>query len=225
MNATIAMNDGDTHNGPSEQVEAKYPLLVERYALRPDSGGAGTFRGGLGTEQVVQARADIRFNAQIDRVKCRPWGLFGGLPAAGNGVAVHRFGEDEHNYPSGKAFNLVLHSGDAYILRSGGGGGFGSPLDRDLDALENDVAQGYVTRDAAEQRYGAVFAGDGPALDRPATERRRADMRAQGLPVPEPDEPASAGDHHGHRHDHAAAHQNLTEEERLVMALSNRCCS
>ena len=47
-NATIAMNDGDTHNGPSEQVEAKYPLLVERYALRPDSGGAGRFRGGLG---------------------------------------------------------------------------------------------------------------------------------------------------------------------------------
>ncbi len=47
-NTVIAMNDGDTHNGPSEQVEAKYPLLVERYCLRPDSGGAGKFRGGLG---------------------------------------------------------------------------------------------------------------------------------------------------------------------------------
>src|ERR1700685_2944170 len=65
MSATIAINDGDTHNGPSEQVEAKYPLLVERYCLRPDSGGAGKFRGGLGTEQIVQARHDIRFNAQI----------------------------------------------------------------------------------------------------------------------------------------------------------------
>ena len=74
-NATIAMNDGDTHNGPSEQVEAKYPLLVERYALRPDSGGAGRFRGGLGCEQVVQARHDLRFNSQMDRVKCKPWGL------------------------------------------------------------------------------------------------------------------------------------------------------
>ena len=73
-NATIAMNDGDTHNGPSEQVEAKYPLLVERYALRPDSGGAGRFRGGLGCEQVVQARHDIRFSSQMDRVKCKPWG-------------------------------------------------------------------------------------------------------------------------------------------------------
>jgi N-methylhydantoinase B len=227
MNATIAMNDGDTHNGPSEQVEAKYPLLVERYALRPDSGGAGGFRGGLGTEQVVQARADIRFNAQIDRVKCRPWGLFGGLPAAGNGVAIHRFGEDEHNFPSGKAFNLVLHSGDAYILRSGGGGGFGSPLDRDLAALENDVHQGYVTREAAERDYGAVFAGDDCVLDRSATERRRAEMQALGLPVPEPDAPPSEDEHRGHNHPHphAAAHEHLTEEDRLVMALSHRCCS
>src|SRR5262245_17270167 len=78
-NATIAMNDGDTHNGPSEQVEAKYPLLVERYALRQDSGGAGRCRGGLGCEQVVQARHDLRFNSQMDRVKCKPWGLEGGL--------------------------------------------------------------------------------------------------------------------------------------------------
>ncbi len=78
-NAVIAMNDGDTHNGPSEQVEAKYPLLVERYCLRPDSGGAGRFRGGLGAEQVVQARHPIRFSSLMERARCKPWGLFGGL--------------------------------------------------------------------------------------------------------------------------------------------------
>ncbi|MBV9824606.1 MAG: hydantoinase B/oxoprolinase family protein [Alphaproteobacteria bacterium] len=227
QNATIAMNDGDTHNGPSEQVEAKYPLLVERYALRPDSGGAGMHRGGLGTEQVVQARHDIRFNAQIDRVKCRPWGLFGGLPAAGNGVAIHRFEQDEHTFPSGKAFNQVLHSGDAYILRSGGGGGYRSPLERDLDALENDVRQGYVSKEAAERDYGAVFAAAGLMLDRLATGGRRAEMRAQGLPRPEPDEvpaadPLSHGHHPGHHHGPA---ETLSEEERLVLALSARCCS
>lgn len=226
QNATIAMNDGDTHNGPSEQVEAKYPLLVERYALRPDSGGAGMHRGGLGTEQVVQARHDIRFNAQIDRVKCRPWGLFGGLPAAGNGVAIHRFERDEHTFPSGKAFNQVLHSGDAYILRSGGGGGYGSPLDRDLDALADDVRQGYVSSRVAERDYGAVFAADGVTLDPAATGRRRTEMRAQGLPQPEPDEAPAADphsqDHHGHHHGPA---ERLSEEERLVLALSARCCS
>ena len=84
------MNDGDTHNGPSEHVEAKYPLLVERYCLRPDSGGAGRFRGGLGTEQVVQARHPIRFSSQMDRVKCKPWGLNGGMSGFGNGVATHQ---------------------------------------------------------------------------------------------------------------------------------------
>src|SRR5213078_438261 len=68
MSATIAINDGDTHNGPSEQVEAKYPLIVESYALREDSGGAGKHRGGLGTEQTVRALDDINFNAQIERV-------------------------------------------------------------------------------------------------------------------------------------------------------------
>ena len=98
MNATIAINDGDTHNGPSEQVEAKYPLLVERYALRPDSGGAGKFRGGLGAEQVVQVRGQISFNAQMDRVKCRPWGLFGGPRR------LRQFSRDPSLWRGGAAF-------------------------------------------------------------------------------------------------------------------------
>jgi N-methylhydantoinase B len=228
MNATIAINDGDTHNGPSEQVEAKYPLLVERYALRPDSGGAGRFRGGLGCEQIVQARNDIRFNAQIDRVKCRPWGLNGGLSGFGNGVAIHRFGLDEQKFDSGKAFNNVLHSGDAYILRSGGAGGYGSPLERDLAALQNDVRQGYVTKEAAEKNYGAVFRPGGLLLDIPATGKRRADMFKAGLPADEQtetlDTPALLPAGHDHAH-HGHSHDNLTDEERLVVAMSGRCCS
>ena len=174
------MNDGDTHNGPSEQVEAKYPLLVERYALRPDSGGAGRFRGGLGCEQVVQARHDIRFNSQMDRVKCKPWGLDGGLSGLGNGVAIHRFGKaEEQRFHNGKALNQVLHAGDAYVLRSGGGGGFGSPLDRDLASLERDVRCGYVSKEAAEKDYGAVFEPGTSKLDVAATrDAPRRDARA-----------------------------------------------
>jgi N-methylhydantoinase B len=230
MNATIAINDGDTHNGPSEQVEAKYPLLVERYALRPDSGGAGRFRGGLGCEQIVQARNDIRFNAQIDRVKCRPWGLNGGLSGFGNGVAIHRFGVDEQSFDSGKAFNYVLHSGDAYILRSGGAGGYGSPLERDLTALQNDVRQGYVSKEAAETNYGAVFLPGTVQLDLPATGKRQAEMRRAGLPADEQIEtldtplPVAAPAGHDHAH-HGHSHDNLTDEERLVVAMSGRCCS
>src|SRR5829696_6563149 len=177
-NAVIAMNDGDTHNGPSEQVEAKYPLLVERYSLRPDSGGAGKYRGGLGAEQVVQARHPIRFSSLMERARCKPWGLYGGLSGHGNAVAVHRFNQtDETRFPSAKALNQVLQAGDAYIIRSGGGGGYGSPLERDLETLEHDMRCGYVTKEAAENHYGAVFKGDTLALDIEATKAHRADMQ------------------------------------------------
>jgi N-methylhydantoinase B len=227
MNATIAMNDGDTHNGPSEQVEAKYPLLVERYCLRPDSGGAGKFRGGLGTEQVVQARAPIRFSSQMDRVRCKPWGLFGGLSGLGNSVALHRFGKDEEtHFPNGKALNQVLQPGDAYILRSGGGGGYGSPLERDLDALARDLRCGYVSRQAAEDLYGVVFEGDTLNIDVAATATRRAQMRALGLPHDQPIAeiiipfPATA-----QPAERNPEHEKLTEEERTAFAMTCRCCS
>jgi N-methylhydantoinase B len=227
MNAVIALNDGDTHNGPSEQVEAKYPLLVERYGLRPDSGGAGTYRGGLGTEQVVQARHPIRFSSQMDRVRCKPWGLSGGLSGLGNSVALHRFNKaEETHFPNGKALNQVLQPGDAYILRSGGGGGYGSPLDRDLAALERDVRCGYVGRQAAEELYGAVFVDDTLTLDLKATQARRAQMRAQGLPHDQPIAeiiipfPATA-----QPAERSPEHDKLTEEERTAFAMTCRCCS
>ncbi len=226
MSATIAINDGDTHNGPSEQVEAKYPLLVERYALRPDSGGAGQYRGGLGTEQVVQARHDIRFSSQMDRVKCKPWGLNGGLSALGNSVAIHRFNQpDETHFANGKAFNQTLKPGDAYILRSGGGGGFGSPLQRDLGALQRDVRNGYVTKQSAERDYGAVFVPDSLVIDEAATTARRAEMKAQGLPEDQPiaETMAVPPVPHDHAHDHGL--DTLTDEERVALAMSGRCCT
>jgi N-methylhydantoinase B len=226
MNATIAMNDGDTHNGPSEQVEAKYPLLVERYCLRPDSGGAGTFRGGLGTEQVVQARHPIRFSSLMERARCKPWGLSGGLSGAGNAVALHRFGKtEETQFPNGKALNQVLQPGDAYILRSGGGGGYGSPLERALSALQRDVRCGYVSREAAEQHYGAVFQGDTLELDAAATEQRQTQMRELGLPHDQPISeviipfPAAAQPTANPEHD------KLSEEERVAFAMQCRCCT
>src|SRR5262249_32548209 len=155
-NTTVCINDGDTHNGPTEQVEAKYPLLVERYALRADSGGAGQYRGGLGAEQVVQAFHEMNFNAQIDRVRCRPWGLMDGLSGAGNEVSIRRNGGGPEKFSSGKVFSVRLGKGDAYLLRSGGGGGFGSPLDRSIEAVAEDVRQGYVSTQAARDQYGVV---------------------------------------------------------------------
>jgi N-methylhydantoinase B len=226
VNATVAINDGDTHNGPSEQVEAKFPVLVERYALRPDSGGAGKFRGGLGTEQIVQMRGKISFNAQMDRVRCRPWGLYGGLAGFGNAVAIHRFGEDEQGFQNGKAFNQVLEPGDAYIIRSGGGGGYGSPLEREPEKVERDVRQGYVTKASAEKHYGIVFRDGTLDVDIVRTQARREEMRAQGLPVNDPELPDAPGEGWSLNLDRRRPQNNkqLTDEERLVIAMSGRCC-
>jgi N-methylhydantoinase B len=84
VNGTICMNDGDTHNSPTEQLEAKYPVLVESYKIRQDSAGAGEFRGGLGAEMVVQALSPFSVTTRIDRMHCKPWGLDGG----GGGVGT-----------------------------------------------------------------------------------------------------------------------------------------
>lgn len=153
MSGTVCINDGDTHNGPTEQVEHKYPVLVERYSLREDSGGAGRQRGGLGTEQIVVALSPMNVNTRCDHVKFPPHGLDGGKPGAGNQVAIRRGGEDESVFPNGKV-TMRLEAGDAYILRSGGGGGFGDPRERDDARLKEDVRQGYVSLNAASQLYG-----------------------------------------------------------------------
>lgn len=187
MSATIAINDGDTHNSPSEQTEAKYPMLVERYSLRQDSGGAGRWQGGLGTERVTRALSEYNFNAQVERVHCRPWGLFGGHPGAGNEIAVQSGADRELRFPSGKVLGRVMKPGDAYILRSGGGGGYGSPLERATDRIAFDVAEGYISRARAESCYGVVFVGDSNEIDEAATRAKRAELARSGDRIVERD--------------------------------------
>ncbi|MCW5720356.1 MAG: hydantoinase B/oxoprolinase family protein, partial [Devosia sp.] len=155
MSGTIAINDGDTHNGPTEQVENKYPVLVERYALRQDSGGAGRFRGGLGTEQVVVAAVGLNGITRSDHVRNPPDGLLGGLPGHGNQIAVRRANGEEIVYSHGKVV-MQLEPGDAYILRSGGGGGFGNPTERDPARIREDLRQGYISPEAAARDYDFV---------------------------------------------------------------------
>jgi N-methylhydantoinase B len=174
MSATVCLNDGDTHNHPIEQMEAKFPLLFERHSLREDSGGAGRYRGGLGTEQVVQARSTIMMNVQVDRMHCAPWGLAGGLPGAGNEVRLRLNGVERTDLPNGKVLTQRLQKGDAFTLRAGGGGGFGPPRERDPRKVAHDVRQGYVSLRAAADLYGVVLDGATFEVDEAATAKRRS---------------------------------------------------
>lgn len=181
QSATICINDGDTHNSPVEQLEAKYPMLVDRYSLREDSGGAGTWQGGLGTEKAVRAISEFNFNAQVERVHCRPWGLFGGHPGAGNQVSIQIDDQPELKFPSGKVLGRLLKPGDTYILRSGGGGGYGSPLERPIEKVVFDYQEGYVSRERVENCYGVVFFADGQ-VDLQASQVQRQQMKQVEVP-------------------------------------------
>jgi N-methylhydantoinase B len=169
MSATVCLNDGDTHNHPIEQMEAKFPLLFERHCLREDSGGAGRHRGGLGTEQVVRARSTIMMNVQVDRMHCPPWGLAGGLPGAGNQVTLRLGGVEKTDLPNGKVLTQRLQKDDAFTLRAGGGGGFGPPRERDARKVAEDARQGYVSIQAARALYGVVLDEATLEVDEPAT--------------------------------------------------------
>ncbi len=211
--ATICINDGDTHNAPVEQLEAKYPVVIERYGLREDSGGAGTWQGGLGTEKVGRATASMTLNAQVDRVHCRPWGLFGGLEGAGNRVSILPAGGREKAFPSGKVLARALQPGDRYVLRSGGGGGYGTPLERPVERIVADLRDGYVSPARAGRLYGIVFGDEPGTIDLAATERRRAQMLASGEALDDRED--------------TPAMEELGEETSLVTPrgrFSFRCC-
>jgi N-methylhydantoinase B len=180
VSATVCINDGDTHNSPNEQAEVKFPVVVERYALAPDSGGAGRHRGGLGIDRIVRARTKMTLNTQIDRAHCRPWGLEGGGDGAGNEVSLRLGDQWKTDFPNAKVLVADLEPGDAFRLRSGGGGGYGSPLERPVDLVANDVKQGYVSVEAAAELYGVVVDPVSFAIDLHATER----LRVTGSPHP-----------------------------------------
>jgi len=173
VSATVCINDGDTHNSPAEQLETKFPILIENYNLRQDSGGPGEFRGGLGCENTVQARADLMLNAQVERMHCKPWGLNGGMEAAGNAVVLRANGTWKEDYPNAKLLTARILEGDAFAVRSGGGGGFGDPHKRPAETVAHDVRQGYVSVESAERDYG-VICDEAGTREVAATEKARS---------------------------------------------------
>jgi N-methylhydantoinase B len=174
VSATVCLNDGDTHNGPNEQAEAKFPIMVERFELVPDSGGAGRYRGGLGIARTTRCLSPIVVNTQSDRSKCPPWGLDGGGDAAGNAIAFRVGGQWKTDFPNAKVLVATLKTEDAWRISSGGGGGYGSPFERPVEDVQEDVRQGYVSVKAAAELYGVVVDAETFVIDRGATDKLRA---------------------------------------------------
>jgi N-methylhydantoinase B len=163
---------------PIEAVEQLYPVRVERTALREDSGGPGRWRGGLGLRREVRIlAAGSRLSVLAEKAVLPPFGVCGGGAGATNHFWVRRAGEPVEPSPlPGKVGGFPLERDDVLVMDSSGGGGFGDPLARDLDAVAADLAEGYVTPAAAEAIYGVVLRAG--AIDAAATARRRAELAA-----------------------------------------------
>jgi N-methylhydantoinase B len=162
---------GYLRNVPAETLETDMPILIERYGLRPDSGGAGRYRGGTGIELTVRVFApDTVMTARgMERMQFRPWGRLGGLPGE-NGTAVKNLGTPGAA-PTGRIDELLLQPGDTVTFLSQGGGGYGDPYERDPEVVAADVRRGLVSAEAARRDYGVAVAGG--RVDLPATEALR----------------------------------------------------
>ena len=174
--ALFSMTLGDTYNVPAEVVEVRYPWQVERFELAQDSGGAGKYRGGLGVRRDYRLGFDAGLTVTTDRVKYTPpWGLFGGEPGTTNITVVYRNDGSEERWR--KISNLPLKKGEVVSFRTGGGGGYGYPLEREPEKVLLDVINGYVSSAKAREAYGVIIDEATMKVDGQATEELRNKMK------------------------------------------------
>jgi len=143
----------NTLNTPAEVLETVYPVRVRRYEFRPDTGGAGEFRGGLGLRRDIEVLTDgVAFSLLADRRRHPPYGLAGGEAGAVGEDYLSRAGGDSVTIPGKSTHDL--DAGDVVSVRTPGGGGFGDPADRDPAAVARDLRLGKVSAATVRQVYG-----------------------------------------------------------------------
>ena len=163
-------------NYPVEFLELGYPVLLNTYGINRDSGGPGAHRGGCGIVREYRILADDAVLAvRMDGVTNPPWGAAGGLPG-GAPRAVVNLGQPDERLLAPLSDGNRLRRGDILRIETGGGGGRGHPFERDSMLVLRDVADGYVSTEAAHRLYGVVIRGG--AVDRQATEAARGRERA-----------------------------------------------
>ena len=163
-------------NFPSEFLDSVFPVRVRRYAINPDSGGPGRWRGGCGLIREIEVLApEAMISMRIDSVENPPWGVAGGK-AAGPGRCTINPGRPDERVIAPLSDGNIVKRGDIVRIETGGGGGWGHPFDREADRVLADVLGGFVSRESAEREYGVALDASGQAID---AERTRALRQAR----------------------------------------------
>jgi N-methylhydantoinase B len=186
MDATFN-RDGNPMDLPPEIAELFFPVRCLRRELIADSGGPGKFRGGLAARQTwkIVSPDGALVSQMMTRTKAGVPGLHGGR-AGKPGKALLNFGEKNEKVVGGRTHegiwmmsffsNLPLRDGDSYTVECSGGGGWGNPLERDPQAVLDDVLDGYVSVEHARADYGVILTARGDEIDYAATNLLRNKM-------------------------------------------------
>jgi N-methylhydantoinase B len=178
-NGIMMLAEPGCRNNPVEVLETKAPLFIEHYALRPDSGGPGLHRGGLGISRAYRFLADSTAAMIVYKTSTRPWAIGGGRTGENNHVILNPGTERER---AGGGFYRPMPAGEVLVNNSGGGGGWGDPFRRDPAKVLADVREAYVSPEAARRDYGVAINLERWTVDEVETARLRT------LPPP-PDAP------------------------------------
>ena len=147
------LSEPGCRNNPVEVLEIKGPMMIDHYGYRPDTGGPGKHRGGVGISRVYRFLAPATAIAILYKTVSPPWGINGGKEADPNHVMIDPGSENEER--KGSSYNY-LEAGQVLANNTGGGGGWGNPFERDPALVAKDVRNGFVSVEAAERDYGVA---------------------------------------------------------------------
>jgi N-methylhydantoinase B len=160
-------------NHPVEAVEAEAGVLIREYDIRPDSSGAGEWRGGVGqhlTVEILRHGSSI-LSRGMERLRFPAFGVCGGRPGKPLRAILNKGRAEER--PLTKIDELKVQAGETVTFLMPGASGYGDPYRRPAEKVRTDVEQGFVSRAVARREYGVVIGDDG-RLDAAATKRLRA---------------------------------------------------
>ncbi|MFM9941362.1 MAG: hydantoinase B/oxoprolinase family protein [Hyphomicrobiaceae bacterium] len=161
-------------NFPSEFLDTVYPLRARCYAINPDTGGPGQWRGGCGLIREIEVLApEAMISMRIDTVDNPPWGVSGGH-GGGVGRCIINPGRGDERLIRPLSDGNMVKRGDIVRIETGGGGGWGHPFDRPPGRVLADVRGGFVSAIQASECYGVALTSDGLRVDIEATTRLRS---------------------------------------------------